>query len=60
MIVASAPANQELQFDEMPVLNHYEAASQITGTYDGELVKGHCYVELLSTRPWSEVQETLH
>lgn len=55
--VKSSPQNQELQFDDVPALNHYEAASTITGTMNGKTVSGYCYVELLATMPWSEIQK---
>ena len=39
--------DQELYFRNLPMLNHYEGASAVSGTYQGEPVKGYCYVELL-------------
>lgn len=51
--------NQELQFNWVKPLNHYEAASTITGIYEGEAVTGRCFVELLAMRPWSKVVKKL-
>lgn len=50
---------QELQFNWVKPLNHYEAASNVTGTYEGEAVTGQCFVELLAMKPWSKVVEEL-
>lgn len=59
LTVKSSPKNQELQFKDVPALNHYEAASIISGTMGGKKVDGHCYVELLANMPWSEIQKNL-
>lgn len=44
--VIPQPQNQELQFDEMKHLNHYEAASKVVGTKDGVSITGYSYIEL--------------
>lgn len=59
LTVQSSPAEQELHFDDMPALDHYEAASTISGTIGGKKVGGYCYVELLANMPWSEIQKNL-
>lgn len=45
LTVVSAPAEQELT-SPMPALCHYEAASTVTGTWQGQATNGYCYVEL--------------
>lgn len=42
---------QELQFKWAKPLNHYEAVSTISGTFQGKAVSGKCYVELLAMKP---------
>ncbi len=46
--VVSDPQNQEVFSKQVPNLTHYEGASKISGTYRGEEVHGHCYVELMN------------
>ncbi len=57
--VKSTPKNQELRFKDVPPLNHYEAASTVSGIFQGKVTDGHCYVELLALMPWSKVQKNL-
>lgn len=52
LVVKSAPAGQELYFPNDPMMNHYEGASTVKGTYAGEAVTGFCYVELIGD--WSK------
>lgn len=44
--------DQELYFPENDLYNHYEGASTVNGTYQGEDMKGYCYVELIGD--WSK------
>ena len=54
-IVTEIP-DQELQFRLLKSLNHYEAASKITGTFDGHPITGHCFVELMALKtPWTKI-----
>lgn len=57
--VHSSPKHQELRFKDVPPLNHYEAASTVTGVIQGNSTTGHCYVELLALMPWSQIQKNL-
>lgn len=50
---------QELQFQFIKPLNHYEAASKVTGIYMNEPVTGACFVELLAMKSWSKVKSNL-
>lgn len=43
LVVTPSPREQELQ----GFLPHYEAASDVAGTIDGEQVTGYCYVEMV-------------
>lgn len=45
--VVSDPQNQEAFSKQVPNHTHYEGTSKILGTYRGEEVHGHCYVELM-------------
>lgn len=51
LTVRTAVDDQELFFPENPLYNHYEGASTVEGTYQGEPIKGYCYVELIGD--WS-------
>lgn len=50
LTVVSAPKEQDLPCEYSDDFSHYEAASQITGTYQGKPMNGYCYVELIG--PW--------
>lgn len=43
--------DQELYFPENDLYNHYEGASTVEGTYQGQKMNGYCYVELIGD--WS-------
>ena len=52
LTVKTAVNDQELFFPENALYNHYEGASTVEGMYQGESIKGYCYVELIGD--WSK------
>ena len=52
LTVRTAVDDQELFFPENALYNHYEGASTVEGTYQGQPIKGYCYVELIGD--WSK------
>lgn len=52
LTVKTVVDDQELIFPENDLYNHYEGASTVEGTYQGEKMNGYCYVELIGD--WSK------
>lgn len=52
LVVRTSVNDQELVFDEDPLYNHYEGASEVSGSYEGKPMNGYCYVELIGD--WSK------
>lgn len=47
LTVRTVVNDQELYFSEIALFNHYEGASTVEGIYQGQPMKGYCYVEMI-------------